>query len=329
MKRRTDEEISAPLYAYDADIRAQYGCFAGVDEAGRGPLCGPVCVAACILDPEAPVYGINDSKKLSEKKREALFDQIVEKALAYRIVFVGPDIIDRDNILNATMGGMRQAVERLDIVPNLVLVDGNRIPAGLTMPAQPVVKGDATSASIGAASILAKVSRDRYMLELDKQYPQYQLAKHKGYGTKLHYELIAQYGIQPFYRRSFLKKQGLLARGQVMDRAGTGRRGEAAAARFYEKTGRGPHHPQLSHPDGGDRPHPAGTGRNTGVLRGKDPSPKTLWIPPLRRSTPPSSAVSSHPPHRISKAPIRATSRCVSTWPKSSLLTAGAGWYIL
>ena len=196
MKRRTDEEISAPLYAYDADIRAQYGCFAGVDEAGRGPLCGPVCVAACILDPEAPVYGINDSKKLSEKKREALFDQIVEKALAYKIVFVGPDIIDRDNILNATMGGMRQAVEGLDIVPNLVLVDGNRIPAGLTMPAQPVVKGDATSASIGAASILAKVSRDRYMLELDKQYPQYQLAKHKGYPTKLHYELIAQYGIQ-------------------------------------------------------------------------------------------------------------------------------------
>ena len=195
MKRRTDEEISAPLYAYDADIRAQYGCFAGVDEAGRGPLCGPVCVAACILDPEAPVYGINDSKKLSEKKREALFDQIVEKALAYKIVFVGPDIIDRDNILNATMGGMRQAVEGLDIVPNLVLVD-------------------ATSASIGAASVLAKVSRDRYMLELDKQYPQYQLAKHKGYGTKLHYELIAQYGIQPFYRRSFLKKQGYWPEGK-------------------------------------------------------------------------------------------------------------------
>ena len=114
MKRRSDEEISAPLYEYDAAVRSQYGCFAGVDEAGRGPLCGPVCVAACILDPEAPVYGINDSKKLSEKKREALFDQIVEKALAYKIVFVGPDIIDRDNILNATMGGMRQAVEGLD-----------------------------------------------------------------------------------------------------------------------------------------------------------------------------------------------------------------------
>ena len=204
MKRRSDEEISAPLYEYDAAVRAQYGCFAGVDEAGRGP----VCVAACILDPENPVHGINDSKKLTEKKRDALFDEIREKALAYRIIFVGPEIIDRDNILNATMGGMKRAVEELDIVPNLVLVDGNRTPAGLQIPAQPVVKGDATSASIGAASILAKVSRDRYMLELDKQYPQYQLAKHKGYPTKLHYELIAQYGIQPFYRRSFLKKQG-------------------------------------------------------------------------------------------------------------------------
>lgn len=114
----------------------------------------------------------------------------------------------RDNILNATMGGMCQAVSELELVPNLVLVDGNRCPPGLAMPAQPVVKGDATSASIGAASILAKVSRDRYMMELDAQYPQYQLAKHKGYPTKLHYELIAQYGIQPFYRRSFLKKQG-------------------------------------------------------------------------------------------------------------------------
>ena len=197
MKRRSDEEISAPLYEYDAAVRSQYGCFAGVDEAGRGPLCGPVCVAACILDPENPVFGINDSKKLTEKKREALFDEIIEKALAYKIVFVGPEIIDRDNILNATMGGMKQAVEELDIVPNLVLVDGNRTPAGLQIPAQPVVKGDATSASIGAASILAKVSRDRYMLELDRQYPQYQLAKHKGYPTKLHYELIEQYGIQP------------------------------------------------------------------------------------------------------------------------------------
>ena len=207
MKRRSDEEISAPLYAFDAEVRSQYGCFAGVDEAGRGPLCGPVCVAACILDPENPVYGINDSKKLTEKKREALFDEICEKALAYRIIFVGPEVIDRENILNATMGGMQQAVEQLDIVPNLVLVDGNRTPAGLQIPAQPVVKGDATSASIGAASVLAKVSRDRYVTEvLDKAYPQYQFARHKGYGTKLHYEMLDKYGPCPEHRRSFLKK---------------------------------------------------------------------------------------------------------------------------
>ena len=214
MKRLTDEEVSRPLYEYDAAVRAENGCFAGVDEAGRGPLCGPVCVAACILDLENPVWGINDSKKLSEKKRERLFEEIKAKALAYSIVFVGPEIIDRDNILNATMGGMRQAVEQLEITPHLGLVDGNRCPAGLAMPARPVVKGDATSASIGAASILAKVSRDRYMMELDRQYPQYQLAKHKGYPTKLHYELIAQYGIQPFYRRSFLKKQGYWPEGK-------------------------------------------------------------------------------------------------------------------
>ena len=194
------------LYEYDRSLALPPFC--GVDEAGRGPLAGDVYAAAVILPLDAEIPGINDSKKLTEKKREALFDEIVAKALAYKIIFVGPEVIDRENILNATMGGMKQAVEELDIVPNLVLVDGNRTPAGLQIPAQPVVKGDATSASIGAASVLAKVSRDRYMLELDKQYPQYQLAKHKGYPTKLHYELIAQYGIQPFYRRSFLKKQG-------------------------------------------------------------------------------------------------------------------------
>ena len=214
MKRLSDEEISRPLYAYDDAVRAENGCFAGVDEAGRGPLCGPVCVAACILDPEKPVYGINDSKKLSEKKREALFEEIKAKALAYSIIFVGPEVIDRENILHATLGGMRRAVEELEITPHLVLVDGNRCPEGIAMPAQPVVKGDAASASIGAASILAKVSRDRYMLELDRQYPQYQLAKHKGYPTKLHYELIEKYGIQPFYRRSFLKKQGYWPEGR-------------------------------------------------------------------------------------------------------------------
>ena len=197
-----------PLYEMDAEIRAQHGIFCGVDEAGRGPLCGPVSVAACILNPDDPIEGLNDSKKLSEKKREALYEQIVSRALAWKVILVGPEIIDRDNILQATMGGMRQAVEELDITPNYVVVDGNRCPTGLSMPCEAMVKGDARSASISAASILAKVTRDRYMCELDKQFPQYKLAQHKGYPTKLHYELIAQYCIQPFYRRSFLKKQG-------------------------------------------------------------------------------------------------------------------------
>ena len=197
-----------PLYEMDAEIRAQHGIFCGVDEAGRGPLCGPVSVAACILNPDDPIEGLNDSKKLSEKKREALYEQIVSRALAWKVILVGPEIIDRDNILQATMGGMRQAVEELDITPNYVVMDGNRCPTGLSMPCEAMVKGDARSASISAASILAKVTRDRYMCELDKQFPQYKLAQHKGYPTKLHYERIAQYGIQPFYRRSFLKKQG-------------------------------------------------------------------------------------------------------------------------
>ena len=143
-----------------------------------------------------------------EKRREAVFDEILARALCYQIVFISPQEIDERNILWATMDGMEQAVAGLAVTPDYVLVDGNRCPPNLAQPAEAVVKGDANSASIAAASILAKVSRDRYMLELDKQYPQYQLAKHKGYPTKLHYELIEQYGIQDFYRRSFLKKQG-------------------------------------------------------------------------------------------------------------------------
>ena len=196
------------LYEYDALQRQQHGNICGVDEAGRGPLCGPVCVAAVILNPDDPVEGVNDSKKLSEKRREELYGQIVSRALAYSIVFISPKEIDEKNILWATMDGMTRAVQGLSLTPDYVLVDGNRCPPGLEQPAEAVIKGDANSASIAAASILAKVSRDRYMLELDKQYPQYQLAKHKGYPTKLHYELIEKYGIQDFYRRSFLKKQG-------------------------------------------------------------------------------------------------------------------------
>ncbi len=197
-----------PLYAFDAAYWAQAGCVAGVDEAGRGPLCGPVVVAACILDPKRPIEGIDDSKKLSEKKREKLYPEIIEKALAYHVVFISPAEIDERNILWATMHGMQQAVEGLSFIPNLALIDGNRCPPELLIPSESVVKGDAKSACIAAASVLAKVERDRYMLALDAQYPQYKLAQHKGYPTKLHYELLAEHGIQDFYRRSFLKKQG-------------------------------------------------------------------------------------------------------------------------
>lgn len=196
------------LYDFDAEQRAQYGALCGVDEAGRGPLCGPVCCAAVMLNPQDPIEGINDSKKLTEKKREALFEEIIKRAIAYKVVFISPQEIDERNILWATMDGMTQAVAGLTRRPEYVLIDGNRCPPDLDVPARAVVKGDATSASIAAASILAKVSRDRYMVELDQAYPQYQLAKHKGYPTALHYELIAKYGIQPFYRRSFLKKLG-------------------------------------------------------------------------------------------------------------------------
>ncbi len=199
---------STPLYDYDIALRPENGRLCGVDEAGRGPLCGPVCCAAVILDLDTPIQGVTDSKKLSEARREALYDEIVQNALAWQVEFVSPQEIDEKNILWATMAGMTRAVQALDPAPALVLIDGNRVPPDLGGPGRAVVKGDGTSASIAAASILAKVSRDRYMRELDEQYPQYQLAKHKGYPTALHYELIARYGIQPFYRRSFLKKWG-------------------------------------------------------------------------------------------------------------------------
>lgn len=208
MPRTSKPTNDKALYAFDAEQRARFGCLCGVDEAGRGPLCGPVCCAAVILNPDDPIEGINDSKKLSEKRREALFEEIVRRAVAYKIIFISPQEIDEKNILWATMDGMAQAIAGLDPQPKYALIDGNRCPPELAVPAQAVVKGDATSASIAAASILAKVSRDHYMMELDQQYPQYQLAKHKGYPTKLHYQLIEEYGIQPFYRRSFLKKQG-------------------------------------------------------------------------------------------------------------------------
>lgn len=193
------------LDEFDAAWRQKAPLLCGVDEAGRGPLAGPVCCAAVILDPARPVDGLNDSKKLSKKKREKLFEEIQQSALTFAIIFVDEATIDRINILQATMQGMREAVQKLTVRPDVVLVDGNRCPEGLSAPVQAVIGGDAKSASIAAASILAKVSRDRYMCQLALQYPQYGLEQHKGYGTKLHYERIAQYGIQPFHRRSFLK----------------------------------------------------------------------------------------------------------------------------
>ena len=184
-----------------------YTAVCGIDEAGRGPLAGPVYAAAVWLPEGLVIDGINDSKKLSEKKREALFDVIKENAVAYGIGFADEKEIDEINILQATYLAMRRAYDNMQKACDYVLIDGNRMPP-MPVPGETIVKGDANSPSIAAASILAKVSRDRVMLEYAKQYPGYHFEKHKGYGTKLHYELIAQYGIQPFYRRSFLKKQG-------------------------------------------------------------------------------------------------------------------------
>lgn len=176
---------------------------AGADEAGRGPLVGSVVAAAVILDPENPIEGLNDSKKLSEKKREKLFVEIKEKALAWAIAECSAQEIDEINILQASLLAMRRAVEKLEIQPDHVLVDGNKVPQGLSMSCDAVVGGDAIHPEISAASILAKVTRDHEMVELDKKYPQYGFAKHKGYPTKAHFEAIAQHGVIAEHRRSF------------------------------------------------------------------------------------------------------------------------------
>ncbi len=176
----------------------------GVDEAGRGPLAGPVCAAAVILNEE--IDGLNDSKKLSEKKREALFTVIKEKALCYSIAFATVEEIEEHNILNATYLAMNRAIEGLGIPADFALIDGNRVPTDIKVPCETVINGDAKSCSIAAASILAKVTRDRFMLEEDIKYPQYNFKKHKGYGTKEHTDAILQYGMSPIHRPSFLKK---------------------------------------------------------------------------------------------------------------------------
>lgn len=176
---------------------------AGVDEAGRGPLIGSVVAAAVILDPQNPIVGLNDSKKLSEKKREQLFVEIQQKALAWSIAEASHDEIDELNILNATLLAMQRAVDGLKITPNKVLIDGNKIPKTMTIECEAVVGGDALHAEISAASILAKVTRDRQLLALDKQYPNYGFAQHKGYPTKAHLQAIEQYGVLVEHRRSY------------------------------------------------------------------------------------------------------------------------------
>ncbi|MGF1738911.1 ribonuclease HII [Photobacterium satsumensis] len=177
-------------------------CIAGVDEVGRGPLVGAVVTAAVILDPANPIEGLTDSKKLSEKKRNLLFDEIKEKALAWSLGRCEPEEIDQLNILQATMVAMQRAVAGLTVQPDFVLVDGNRIPE-LPMAAQAVVKGDLRVAEISAASILAKVTRDREMEALDAEYPQYGFAKHKGYPTKVHFEALSEHGAIEQHRKSF------------------------------------------------------------------------------------------------------------------------------
>lgn len=191
-------------YEQSAELKG-YKAICGVDEAGRGPLAGPVCAAAVILPPNTIIDGVNDSKKLTEKKREALFDVIKETAVSYSIAYASVEEIESINILKATMLAMKRAVEGLDVKADYAMIDGNKMPP-LDIDGETIVKGDAKSMSIACASILAKVSRDRLLYEYAKEYPQYQFDKHKGYGTSAHREAILEYGPCPYHRMSFLKK---------------------------------------------------------------------------------------------------------------------------
>ena len=194
-----------PSFEYENLKYAEgYTAVCGTDEAGRGPLCGPVVAAAVILPRDVEIEGLNDSKKLTEKKREKLFDIIKEKAVAYAIAEASPEEIDEINILNASMLAMKRAIEALPKKADFALIDGN-CSRGFDIPTETIIKGDAISASIAAASILAKVTRDRQCIELDKLYPEYGIAKHKGYPTKDHMDAVRKYGPAPIYRMSFLK----------------------------------------------------------------------------------------------------------------------------
>ena len=195
-----------PDYEFEkAAVNSGFSCICGLDEAGRGPLAGPVCAAAVILPEGAVIEGLDDSKKLTEKKREKLYDIIKETAVAYSVAYGTLEEIETVNILEATYLAMNRAIEGLSVKPDFALIDGNRVPRGIKIPCETIVKGDSKSMSIAAASVLAKVTRDRLMLEYDKKYPEYNFKKHKGYGTKEHTELIKQYGPCEIHRLSFLK----------------------------------------------------------------------------------------------------------------------------
>ncbi|MDD6284797.1 MAG: ribonuclease HII [Firmicutes bacterium] len=196
-----------PDYTFERAAAAEgFTAVCGVDEAGRGPLAGPVVAAAVILPDGCVIDGLNDSKKLSEKKRELLYETITERATAYGIAEATVEEIERYNILGATFLAMCRAVDALGVAADYALIDGNKVPPQLGIPAESIIKGDARSCSVAAASILAKVTRDRELYQLDKLYPQYGFAKHKGYGTKAHTDAILQYGPCPEHRPSFLKK---------------------------------------------------------------------------------------------------------------------------
>lgn len=205
MKEKEEERLKHMLEIEDSLYAKGYKLICGVDEAGRGPLCGPVVAAAVILKPDDIIEGVNDSKKISEKKREILYDVIMEKALAVGVGISDVDVIEKVNILNATKLAMKQAIENLSIIPEYILIDGNQM-IDIKIPGETVVSGDAKSESIAAASIIAKVTRDRMLINWDKDYPEYGFAKHKGYGTKAHIEAIGKYGLTPIHRPSFCTK---------------------------------------------------------------------------------------------------------------------------
>lgn len=196
-------EFENDFFLSSLETEPEYIC--GVDEAGRGPLCGPVAAAAVIIPKGLIIEGVNDSKKLSEKKRDELFDIIIKNAISYSIVFEDEKTIDEINILNATLRAMNKAINNLNPKADFALIDGNKN-TGIETPNKTIVKGDSRSHSIACASILAKVARDRLLIKYDEMYPQYGFKNHKGYGTKAHYEAIEKYGILPIHRKTFLKK---------------------------------------------------------------------------------------------------------------------------